>query len=59
MIFGKSNIWATGNPTRAIKEFGGIIYDTSVNMLCEIIEEFYKTQLKLKNRKLNRKCTKF
>ena len=50
---------AAGDPTYARKEFGRKIHKVTVDGLCEVIEEFYKVQIKLANRKLKRKCTKF
>lgn len=50
---------AMGDPTPATEKLGKIIHDTSVDMLVEVIKEFYDIQVKLKSRKLNRKCTKF
>jgi len=50
---------AMGDPTDASKEFGERIHKETVGGLCEVIEEFYNIQVKIKNRKLNRKCTKF
>ena len=50
---------AMGDPTCATKELGKTIHDTSVDMLVEIIKEFYDIQVKLKGRKLNRRCTRF
>ena len=50
---------AMGDPTCATEGLGKIIHDTSVDLLVEIIKEFYDIQVKLKGRKLNRKCTRF
>lgn len=48
-----------GDPSCATKEFGKAIHNMTVNGLCEVIDEFYRTQQNLKGRKLNRKCQKF
>lgn len=48
-----------GDPTNANREFGREIHHITVNNLYKVIEEFYSTQVKLKNRKLNRINNKF
>ena len=54
-----STYGGAGDPSCATKEFGKAIHNMTVNGLCEVIEEFYRTQQNLKGRKLNRKCQKF
>jgi creatinine amidohydrolase/Fe(II)-dependent formamide hydrolase-like protein len=54
-----STYGGAGDPTHATKEFGEAIHKMTVNGLCDVIEEFYKVQTKLKGRKLNRECDKF
>jgi len=54
-----STYGGAGDPSSATKEFGEIIHTMTVDGLCEVIEEFYKTQNRLKNRRLNRECKKF
>ena len=54
-----STYGAMGDPISANKEFGKKLYEMTVNELCKVIEEFYEVQMKFKNRKFNRKCTKF
>jgi len=54
-----STYGAAGDPTFARREFGEIIHNNTVDGLCEVIDEFYKIQMKLTNRKLKRKCTRF
>ncbi|MFH0795786.1 MAG: creatininase family protein [Candidatus Omnitrophota bacterium] len=54
-----STYGGAGDPTCATKEFGNKIYNTTVNVLSDIIEEFYTINKKLARRKLNRKCTRF
>ena len=48
-----------GDPSCATKEFGEKIHNMTVEALCNVIEEFYETQTKLKGRKLNRKSARF
>ncbi|MBN1298400.1 MAG: creatininase family protein [Actinobacteria bacterium] len=54
-----STYGGAGDPTFATREFGKTIHEMTVDGLCEVIEEFYSTQMALKNRKLKRKCQKF
>ena len=54
-----STYGGAGDPTSATKEFGEKIHSMTVDGLCEVIKEFYEVQVKLANRRLNRKCTKF
>ena len=54
-----STYGGAGDPSSASKEFGETIHKMTVDGLCEVIEEFYKTQNELRNRKLNRQCQKF
>ena len=54
-----STYGGAGDPTYATKEFGEKIHSMTVDGLCEVIKEFYEVQVKLANRRLNRKCTKF
>lgn len=54
-----STYGGAGDPSMATKEFGEKIYKNTVEALCDIIEEFFEVQAKLKKRRLNRKCTKF
>jgi creatinine amidohydrolase len=54
-----STYGGAGDPTDATKELGEAIHKMTVDGLCDVIEEFYEVQKKLKGRKLNRKCDKF
>ncbi len=48
-----------GDPSGATKEFGEKVHEMTVESLVQVIEEFQEIQTKLKNRKLNRKNTRF
>jgi len=54
-----STYGGAGDPTYATEEFGKIMHEMTVTGLCEVIEEFYQTQVKLKSRQLKRGCQKF
>ncbi len=53
-----STYGGAGDPTYATKEFGKEIHNMTVGNLCEVIEEFYAVQVKLADRKSNRKPTR-
>lgn len=48
-----------GDPTGSTKEFGDKVHGMTIEGLVQVIEEFQLIQAKLKNRKLNRKNTRF
>ena len=54
-----STYGGAGDPSCATKEFGEKMHNMTVETLCDVIEEFYDTQTKLKGRKLHRKSTRF
>lgn len=48
-----------GDPTHATREFGEDIHKRMVGELAEVIEEFYRTMVKLSKRKPRRDCQDF
>lgn len=54
-----SKYGGAGDSSHANKEFGKAVHEMTVKGLCEVIDEFYKTQKLLDKRKPRRKCQKF